>query len=263
MSLELSGKIWIDKNNKHFLGSGRIKLLENIERFGSISKAAKEMNISYKTAWDYINEMNNLSDEPLIITSIGGKLGGGAKLTDKGKELVIFFRNMEKHLYEFLEKNNNIANNNFINFVKRLGLQTSARNQFIGKVISIKRGMINCEIEICLKGDNILKATITKESLKNLKIKEDDEIISIIKASSIMIMKKNDNFLISSDNIIPGIINKIFEDSINAEISILTRCGNTITSIISKKSLQEMNLKKNDEVYALFNASSVILGVLS
>lgn len=263
MALELSGKIWVDKNNKHFLGAGRIKLLENIERFGSISKAAKEMNISYKTAWDYINEMNNLSDEPLIITSIGGKFGGGAKLTDKGKELVIFFRNMEKHLYEFLKKNDNIANNNFINFVKRLGLQTSARNQFIGRVISIKRGMINCEIEICLKGDNILKATITKESLKNLKIKENDEIISIIKASSIMIIKKNDNILLSSDNIIPGKINKIFEDSTNAEISILTRCGNTITSIISKKSRQEMNLKKNDEVYALFNASSVILGVLS
>lgn len=262
MKLKISGKIWIDKDNKHFLGSGRIELLENIDNLGSISKAARAMKISYKTAWDYINEMNNLSDEPLIKTSIGGKAGGGAFLTDKGKELVIFYKSIEKHLYEYLQ-NNNIPPDNFINFVRRLGLKTSARNQFLGKVISIKKGKVNCEIMICLKGDINIKAIITKESFKNLRFKEQDEIIAIIKASSIMILKKIDNFLISSDNIIPGKINMIKEDSISAEVSILTAGENTITSIISRNSLKEMDLQKNDEVYALFSASNVILGVLS
>lgn len=261
MALKISGKIWIDKNSKHFLGSGRIELLENIEKFGSISKAAKAMQISYKTAWDYINEMNNISDEPIIITSVGGKSGGGAKLTAKGKELVHFFRNLEKHLGEFI-KNSNIENNNFINFMKRMGLKTSARNQFIGKVVSIKKDMVNCEVQLALKGNINIKAIITKESLKNLKIRENDEIIAIIKASSVMVMKKNNNLLISSDNIVPGIVSKINKGAINAEVSILTQGGDTITSIISKNSLNVMDLRKNDEVYALFNASNVILGVI-
>ncbi len=262
MTLKISGKIWIDKDSKHFLGSGRIQLLESIEKFGSITKAAKAMQISYKTAWDYINEMNSISGEPLIITAIGGKSGGGAKITTRGKELIRFFRNMEKHLRIFL-KGRDLKNSDFNSLIKIMGLKTSARNQLVGKVISIKKDSVNCEILLELKGNLNIKATITKESLRNLKIKLHDVIIAIIKASSIMVMKKNNNLLIGSDNILPGKVSNINEGSINAEVSILTQGGDTITSIISKTSVKAIGLKKYDEVFALFNASNVILGVIS
>ena len=61
--MEIKGNFWIEKDNKSFLGKGRIELLKNIQRYGSISKAAKEMKMSYKAAWDAVDIINNYLKE--------------------------------------------------------------------------------------------------------------------------------------------------------------------------------------------------------
>ena len=77
------------------LGGGRIRLLEAIDKLGSISKAAQRIPISYKAAWDALDDLNNLADFPVIERSIGGVGGGGTKLTDYGRRLVAMFRAVE------------------------------------------------------------------------------------------------------------------------------------------------------------------------
>ncbi|MDQ1264455.1 MAG: molybdate transport system regulatory protein [Campylobacterota bacterium] len=77
----VDGRFWISKSHHNFLGKGRIELLKQVGVSGSIAKAAKEMKMSYKAAWDAIDAMNNLADQPLVETSKGGKGGGGAQLT--------------------------------------------------------------------------------------------------------------------------------------------------------------------------------------
>ena len=64
--MEIKGNFWIEKNNKSFLGKGRIELLKNIEKYGSISKAAKEMKMSYKAAWDAIDIINKLAKKVVV-----------------------------------------------------------------------------------------------------------------------------------------------------------------------------------------------------
>lgn len=59
----------------------RIALLAQIAELGSITRAAKAVGISYKGAWDAIDELNNLAERPLVERSVGGKGGGGARLT--------------------------------------------------------------------------------------------------------------------------------------------------------------------------------------
>ena len=59
------------------LGDTRIQLLEAIERLGSLSQAAKSIPMSYRAAWDALDEMNNLAEQPLVIRTAGGKNGGG------------------------------------------------------------------------------------------------------------------------------------------------------------------------------------------
>ncbi len=73
--IKLDSSLWIDKNKKGFLGKGRIELLKQIDEQGSLSRAAKAMKMSYKAAWDSLNEMKELSDEELIISNSGGKGG--------------------------------------------------------------------------------------------------------------------------------------------------------------------------------------------
>ncbi|MCP5821479.1 LysR family transcriptional regulator, partial [Klebsiella pneumoniae] len=72
---------------KLFADPRRIALLKQIEQTGSISQGAKNAGISYKSAWDAINDMNTLSEHTLVERATGGKGGGGAVLTRYGQRL--------------------------------------------------------------------------------------------------------------------------------------------------------------------------------
>ena len=71
-----------------FADPRRISLLKQIAQTGSISQGAKNAGISYKSAWDAINEMNQLSEQSLVDRATGGKGGGGSVLTDEAKEFL-------------------------------------------------------------------------------------------------------------------------------------------------------------------------------
>ncbi len=74
------------------LGPGKIRLLELLERTGSIVKAAKRMDMSYMRAWVLIRTMNKCFRKPLVITERGGKSGGGgAVLTKTGREALALY----------------------------------------------------------------------------------------------------------------------------------------------------------------------------
>ncbi|AHF96648.1 MAG: winged helix-turn-helix domain-containing protein [Desulfurella sp.] len=104
------GRIWIDIDNKNFLGKGKIELLKKIDEYGSISKAAKDMKMSYKAAWDIVKEINTLAKSPILETKIGGAGGGGSVLTQKGKQLIAAFEAIEKDLDKFLKNAQNKIN---------------------------------------------------------------------------------------------------------------------------------------------------------
>jgi molybdate transport system regulatory protein len=86
----------IDFGPKKRIGPGKIRLLEHIGTSGSISAAARAMDMSYKHAWDLIEEMNRLFGRPLVHTQTGGREGGGARLTAVGRTVVARFRTIER-----------------------------------------------------------------------------------------------------------------------------------------------------------------------
>jgi len=77
------------------LGPGKIALLEEIERSGSISKAARTLGLSYRRAWTLVDTMNKSFESYLVKGSAGGKRGGGAYLTPLGEKMVKAYRAME------------------------------------------------------------------------------------------------------------------------------------------------------------------------
>jgi molybdate transport system regulatory protein len=70
------------------LGPGKLLLLQNIDRHGSISAAGRAMNMSYRQAWSLVDQLNGAFKEPVVHSQTGGKSGGGAHLTDFGKLLL-------------------------------------------------------------------------------------------------------------------------------------------------------------------------------
>lgn len=90
-NISLKARFWIEKNDETFLASGRVDLLKKLAEYGSISQAAEVMGISYHHAWSMIDKMNELAEEPLVITYQGGKGGGGTELTPRCKYLLAKF----------------------------------------------------------------------------------------------------------------------------------------------------------------------------
>jgi len=77
------------------MGPGRAALLAHIARTGSITSAARAMGMSYRRAWQLVEAMNKSFAEPVVVTEVGGKRGGGAAVTALGKRLVTLYRAME------------------------------------------------------------------------------------------------------------------------------------------------------------------------
>lgn len=85
----------VDFGGSRSIGPGKIRLLEAIERTGSISKAGRELGMSYRRAWLLIDDMNQCFREAVVKAKPGGAQGGGAALTDFGAGLVRDYRAIE------------------------------------------------------------------------------------------------------------------------------------------------------------------------
>ena len=97
-------RLWIQEAKGPFLGIGKIWLLENIRKTGSITNAAKQMKMAYRQAWQLVEEMNQRAENPLVEKILGGKGGGGARLTQSGEKAIAMFYEVEKRIKDFALK---------------------------------------------------------------------------------------------------------------------------------------------------------------
>jgi molybdate transport system regulatory protein len=86
----------IDLDAEARIGPGKIQLLESIHSCGSISAAGRAMQMSYKRAWDLVDEINRICQQTAVERQAGGKNGGGAVLTPFGRSLVARYRRIER-----------------------------------------------------------------------------------------------------------------------------------------------------------------------
>ncbi len=84
-------KIWVAFGNDVKFGDGRARLLERIDRLGSIQKAVAEFGMSYRNVWGYLKELETAAGFPLLQRGPGGGPASGTRLTPKGRELVAHY----------------------------------------------------------------------------------------------------------------------------------------------------------------------------
>ncbi len=92
--LELKPRLIVE--GMRALGPGKADLLERIDSEGSISAAAKSLDMSYARAWKLVAEMNAAFKKPLVLLSTGGKAGGGAQLTEEGRAVLTLYRALQE-----------------------------------------------------------------------------------------------------------------------------------------------------------------------
>ncbi len=102
--MKIKSKVWLEVKGEPVFGRGRRFLLEAIDRYGSINRAAKEINISYRKAWSYIKAMEDRLGIKLVVRRVGGKNGGGAELTDEAREFLRRYGELEDDIRRYANK---------------------------------------------------------------------------------------------------------------------------------------------------------------
>jgi molybdate transport system substrate-binding protein len=93
-------RVWVERAGAAILGKGRLELLEGVDRWHSISEAARQMGMSYRHAWLLVQSINKGAGQPLVRTATGGPAGGGAELTPLGRSAIAVFREVQEHLHQ-------------------------------------------------------------------------------------------------------------------------------------------------------------------
>lgn len=259
--MEISSNLTLEIFNQPFLLEKRIELLIAIKRTGSISKAAKEVPMSYKAAWEAIEAMNNLSTTPIVQRETGGVGGGGTTLTPYGENLIETFEILKKEQKKFLENLSQFTdiNSGTLKDIRRLSMQISARNQIAGTVELIANGTVNAEVYIKLKSGYTIISVITNTAVNNLNLKVGDDVVAIFKSNTVLIT--TDIALnISARNKFLGTVDTINKGEINSELIIDIGNGDKIASIITTNSIESLNIQEKKEVCAIIKASDVMLG---
>ncbi|MFC1935066.1 winged helix-turn-helix domain-containing protein [Chloroflexota bacterium] len=100
----IRGRIWLEKYGELYIGWGRVLLLENIDRLGSIAAAARTMKLGYRNAWLWVESANRLAPAPLVEKTSGGVGGGRTRLTKEGRETVNDYKELFAKFQDFLNQ---------------------------------------------------------------------------------------------------------------------------------------------------------------
>ena len=259
--MEILSNLTLEIFNQPFLLEKRIELLIAVKRTGSISKAAKEVPMSYKAAWEAIEAMNNLSTTPIVQRETGGVGGGGTTLTPYGENLIETFEILRNEQKKFLKNLSQITdiNTGTLKTIRKLSMQISARNQISGIVELIEHGKINAQVFIKLKSGNTLVSVITNTAANNLNLEIGDDVVAIFKSSTVLITT-DITLNISARNKLQGKIDSIHQGEINSELIIDIGNGDKIASVITSNSIARLNIKEGAQVSAIIKASDVIIG---
>lgn len=187
----LKGSISLQTPLGAVLSDSRIRLLEAIDRVGSLNRAAREVPLSYKAAWDALDTMNQHAPEPLVVRATGGAGGGGTRLTDYARQLVALYRAMESSQQDILNRLPGVPTEGdapaLRTLIRRMSMRTSARNQLACHVLGLadRGGLVDVRLDLG-QGDAIV-ATITPTSAQAMELRPGDELYALIKAPWVQI----------------------------------------------------------------------------
>lgn len=264
----LTGHLDIRTDAGAYLGDTRVRLLEAIEACGSITQAAKQVPLSYKAAWDAVDAMNNLAEQPLVARSTGGREGGGTRLTEHGRRVVALYRAVESEYQAALDRlaprfaelpGGDVPS--FQRLLRRMSVRISARNQFAGTVSALEMGPVDVQVQVRLDDSLQLAAVVTRESAEQLGLAPGHEVMVFVKAPSVRITT-GARRRAEAPNRLWGTVQRIVPGPLNAEVTLDLGGARTATAVLPKAALQELGLAVGVPACASFKVASAMLAVI-
>lgn len=261
----LEASLILQRDASARMGADRVRLLQSIRDYGSISAAARTLGLSYKTAWDAVNAMNNLFGQPLVAASPGGRSGGGATITPAGLQVIGAFTIVQAELDRFFGSLQSQLGQTHLpspsSILWSLLMKTSARNMFHCTVTEVIEGAVNAEILMDLTNGQKLSAIITNRSAKDLGLAPGKEVFALVKSTFVILTTEDGLIKTSARNRLCGTVTMREDGAVNSEIVLDLGGGKTIAAIVTKTSAETLALRPGDRACALIKASHIILAM--
>jgi molybdate transport system regulatory protein len=246
-------------------GEDRLRLLDAIERRGSITAAGEEIGLSYRATWDAVQALNNLFPMPLVRARAGGRSGGAAALTPEGTATLRTLRHVQAEITLAMDRlearlAEDPAAGPFSN-AWSLIMRTSARNTLRGQVKTVVDGAVNAEVVVDIGQGLEIVAIITRHSVEDLGLAPGSDVIALIKSSFPVLVAGDGPIRASARNRLTGTIVALDDGAVNSEVALELADGKTLVATITRGSVDALGLKVGDRATALVKASHVILAV--
>ncbi|MDD2050562.1 TOBE domain-containing protein [Pseudomonas putida] len=235
----------------------RIALLQHIAEQGSITRAAKSAGMSYKAAWDAIDELNNLAASPLVERSIGGRGGGGAKLSQEGQRVLRLYQRLQALQAQILEAAEDASD---LDLLGRLMLRTSARNQLHGRVSAIETQGHYDRISLALAGDLNIDALITRDSTQRLELTPGTTVVALIKAGWLTLLSPHDRPLEGYNCLQAKVEELLAEPQGPTEVRLTLSNGQTLCTFAEPAWLNAHAVAAGSNLRVQFQPSYVLIG---
>ena len=203
----------------HVQSDRRIDILRQIGELGSISKAARAVGVSYKAAWQAVDTLTNLAGVALLERVVGGRGGGGAKLTEAGTQLLVAAQALKSARAQAVEQVQGTSDMP-AETAARLAVRTSMRNQWPCVVtdMNVQGQIVMVTLQAAASERFLVRARITRESAELLGLQRGIAVQALCKATAVHAAAMGADAL-ESENCWAGLVTRISRGSLGDEIS--------------------------------------------
>lgn len=239
----------------------RIDILRRIGAGGSISEAARQAGVSYKAAWQAIETLSNLAGTPLVMKAVGGSGGGGAVLTEAGRQVLQAAGLLEQARSNVLtqldrgaltdaggEGNPRLA---------AMALRTSMRNQFPCEVkrLAVTGGLVRVGLQLPAGG--LLYSRITRDSAQLLQLCRGLPVLALCKATAVQVMAQAHDNTPPTRNLLAGRVLRTSRAAGGGEVSIQLEGGVSMVGLAAAGH----GLRAGQPAVAVVEESGIVIAV--
>ncbi len=237
----------------------RIEILSRIGECGSISQAAREAGVSYKAAWQAIDTLTNLAGVALVHRDVGGAGGGGASLSDAGRQLLAAWSGLEQARQDVLQRLQCGGHDAPVAAqARRLALRTSMRNQLPCLVQALATRGQMAWVRLGL-GSAVLTARITVESAELLGLTPGLNVLALCKATAVLVARTDVTVVIegSGNNRLKGKATRVSRGPNGDEVSMQLSGGLNLVGFAPAKS----RIRAGTQVLATLDEAAVVIAL--
>ncbi len=238
-------------------------LLQAVADTGSINRAARTAGYSYKGAWLLLEQAGELARQPLVTRAVGGRGGGGSALTPAALQLLAAWRQLQAAHRRFLSDQDIWLTQDplLAGLLRRIGMKTTARNQFAGRIATVDIDGISAQVTLALPGGETVTASLTHAAAQRLKVEPGRDAIALVKSSEVVLVTDFAGYALSARNQLAGTVSRVERSAVSSLVVLTLAGGSTVTASVTNDAVDALELAIGQAATAVFKAYAVMLAV--